>query len=288
MKIKLRKLLFSLGCPVLLLSQNPQTSFGQDHLTAAEIAAISASTVGITIIGHQVRRSAHDNKSLIRGPILFDEKLQRFLGGECREGKTNFLDNSFGSAITPIVFGTILLTTDLSWPDTEEKGKLTAQDMFLFGSGLLVTKGITSLAKGIVARERPLLCLEPEIAGLRSEVDHAYDRNAFFSGHASSSFFSAVYLNKRLRSTMRNELTLDEYNSWKWAPPAVLFSWASFVGWTRIHAYKHFFTDVAAGALVGFLLAELFYSFNDTDFNSTSSPSASSSAAPIFYIRLTF
>jgi membrane-associated phospholipid phosphatase len=89
---------------------------------------------------------------------------------------------------------------------------------------------------------------------------------------------------------MRHELSTDEYNGWNWAPPALLFSWASVVGWSRIHAYRHFFTDVAAGALVGFLMAELFYSFNDfkAGSNSTGQPSNSPSAKPIFQIRLTF
>ena len=262
-------------------------SFAQEYLSAGEVAAISAASVGITYLGVKVRSSAHDNKSLIHGPILFDSQLQRLLGGTCREEKTNFLDNTVGSAATPVVFGTILLASDLSWPQTEDKGKLAAQDMFLFSSGLLATKGITSLAKGLVARERPLLCLEPGIAEMRQQIDTAFDRNSFFSGHASSAFFSAVYLNKRLRSIMRHELTPDEYDGWSWAPPTLLFGWASFVGWTRIHAYRHFFSDVAAGALAGFLVAELFYSFNDSDLITNSSGQQSSSP-PLVTFRFTF
>ncbi|HEX2897336.1 MAG TPA: phosphatase PAP2 family protein [candidate division Zixibacteria bacterium] len=259
----------------------------QEYLSAGEVAAISAASVGIAYIGVHVKSSAHDNKSLIHGPILFDTQLQRFLGGACSEAKSNFLDNSVGSAATPVVFGTILLASDLSWPPTDDKGKMAAQDMFLFGSGLLATKGITSLAKGLVARERPLLCLEPGIAEMRRQIDTAYDRNSFFSGHASSAFFSAVYLNKRLRSIMRHELSPNDYDGWSWAPPTLLFSWASFVGWTRIHAYKHFFTDVAAGALAGFLVAELFYSFNDSDLISNS-PGQPSGSAPLVTFRFTF
>ena len=30
-----------------------------------------------------------------------------------------------------------------------------------------------------------------------------------------------------------------------------------------MHAYKHFATDVIAGALAGYLMGELFYSFNN-------------------------
>jgi membrane-associated phospholipid phosphatase len=62
---------------------------------------------------------------------------------------------------------------------------------------------------------------------------------------------------------MRRELTSGEYRGWRWAPPAVLYSWAAFVGWSRIHAYDHYFSDVLVGALAGYFLAELFYSFGD-------------------------
>lgn len=288
MRIKAFKINFSILTVVLLGTTVLHDKLSaQEYLSAGEVAAISAASVGITYLGVNVKSSAHDKKSLIHGPILFDAQLQRFLGGSCSEAKSNFLDNTVGSAATPVVFGTILLVSDLSWPLTEDKGKLAAQDMFLFGSGLLATKGVTSLAKGLVARERPLLCLEPGIAEMRQQVDTSYDRNSFFSGHASSAFFSAVYLNKRLRSIMRHELSPSDYDGWSWAPPALLFSWASFVGWSRIHAYKHFFTDVAAGALAGFLVAELFYSFNDTDLFSNSSGQPSP-PAPLVTFRFTF
>ena len=290
MSIKALKLkIISITAAIIFCGLLSETSRAQDYLSAGEIAVISAASVGITVFGHKVKVSAKNNNSLIKGPILFDAQLQKFLGGECREGKTNFLDNTFGSAFTGGLYGTMLFAADMSWPQTDDKGKFVAQDMFLYGSGLLATKGITSLAKGLVARERPLLCLEPEIAGLRNNVDHSYDRNAFFSGHSSSAFFAAVYLNKRLRSIMRHELSNDKYDSWKWAPPTILFTWSSVVGWSRIHAYKHFFTDVVAGALVGFAVAELLYSFNDFDINAASgSGSPSPPSRQIFQVRFTF
>lgn len=279
-------------CTILLLAvatvcQTASIANSQEYLSGGDIALISAGAVGISALGVMVKNKANGEKSLIHGPILFDAALQKFLGGDCRANKTNFLDNTVGSAATPVVTGLMLFTADMNWPETEDKGKFVAQDMFLFSSGILATKGVTSLAKGIVSRERPLPCLDPGEAELRNDINFEYDHNSFFSGHASSAFFSAVYLNKRLRSIMRHELTPDEYNGWSWAPPAVLFSWASFVGWSRIQAYKHFFTDVIAGAVAGYLMAELFYSFND--FNEiASSSSQTSGTRQIFSIRLKF
>lgn len=278
-------------CIILILSivaacLTTETVTAQEYLSTEEVALISAASVGIVAIGVAVKNNAHDQKSLISGPVLFDAKLQKFLGGNCRPNKTNFLDNTVGSAVTPGFTGLVLLSADLSWPETADKGKFVAQDMFLFTSGIFATKGLTSLAKGLVSRERPLPCLEPDIAGLRIDFDNAYDHNSFFSGHASSAFFSAVYVNKRLRSIMRRELTPSEYDGWSWAPPALLFSWASIVGWSRIHAYKHYFTDILAGAVVGYLVAELFYSFND--FDELNAPSAPGGTRQIFSIKLKF
>lgn len=264
----------------------PSTTPAQEYLSGEDVGLISAASLGITALGIVVKDNASDNKTLIHGPILFDEKLQKFLGGDCRAGKTNFLDNTIGSAATPVLYGLILFTADSKWPETNNKGKFVAQDLFLYTSGLIATKGITSLTKGLVSRQRPLPCLEPDIAGLRTDFDFSYDHNSFFSGHASGAFFAANFVNKRLRSIMRNELTSSEYDSWAWMPPTILFSWASVVGWSRIHAYKHFFTDVLAGAIAGYLMAELFYSFND--YNELMSSSSASGTRQIFSIKLKF
>jgi len=274
-------LCFCLGLPTL--------SQAGGFLSAEDACIITASTVGIFVLGHHAKNLDSTKSPLIRGPILFDRKLQRFLGGDCSADKSNFLDSEFGSAVTPVSVALIMLSADLKWPMSEEseRGQLVAQNLFLYGAGLFATKGITDLTKGIVARPRPLPCLEPELAGLRKNIDHAYDHNSFFSGHASSAFFAMTFLNKRIRAIMRNEMTPGKYNKYSWVSPATAFSWATFVGWTRIHAYKHFPTDIIVGAAAGILMAELFYSFNDFDLP----PLSSTTPQPVrqlFSIRLTF
>lgn len=185
--------------------------------------------------------------------------------------------------ITPISGGVILVVSNLAWPRSA-KGKDASQDMFLYLSGLTATKGITDMVKGLVRRERPLPCLEPGIASQREEVDYGFDQQSFFSGHTSGAFFAMAFTNIRVRSIMRQELTSDEYRDWRWAPPALFYSWASLVGWSRIHAYRHFFTDVLAGAAAGILMAELFHSFqNEVDINEANQTNAS---PPM--MRLTF
>lgn len=271
-------LCFCLGLPAL--------SQAGGFLSAEDAGIITASTIGVFVLGHHVKRLDSTKTPLIGGPILFDRKLQRFLGGDCSADKSNFLDNEFGSAVTPVAAALIMFTVDSKWPQADKQGKLAAQNLFLFSAGLLATKGITDLAKGIVARPRPLPCLEPELAGLRTNIDHAYDHNSFFSGHASSAFFAMTFLNKRIRAIMRNEMTVGKYDKYSWVSPAFSFSWATFVGWTRIHAYKHFPTDIIVGAAAGILMAELFYSFND--YQPPLAGPQPQAVRQLFSIRLTF
>lgn len=176
----------------------------------------------------------------------------------------------------------MLALSNLTWPQNQS-GKDAIEDLYLYGTGLVATKGLTDLTKGLFSRSRPLICLEPGLANQRDHIDPRYDNQSFMSGHTTSAFFSTVFLNKRLRSIMRLRMSPSDYQDWRWAPPAALFGWAAFVGWSRIHAYKHFPSDVMAGALAGWLMAELFYSFSDRGYTGGNS----SSPSPIS-IRISF
>lgn len=200
-------------------------------------------------------------KALINGPVLFDRSALKLLGGRYYAGKTNFIDGSFGSAITPALCGVALVGADFRWP-AQRSGKDAAQDILLYSSGLIATKGVTGLFKWAFARPRPMLYFHPEVQN-EEGFNNDDARKAFISGHASSAFFATAYLNLRLRQIMRDRLNCRDFRNWNWAPPTALFSWASFVAWSRIHAHQHYLSDVAAGALVGWLIAELMYSLGD-------------------------
>ena len=235
----------------------------EDYLTAVKVTAIGTGSVTINQLGEQVKSIDITDKSVIRGTLPKEMALQRLLGGRYYPGKTNFLDNWTGSAITPITFGLILAGADATWPQRHSVQDVS-QDMYLYITGLLTNKGLTDLSKGFFRRPRPVTFMaDSAVAGLNKSAQ--YFRTAFFSGHTSSSFFSAAFLNLRLRSIMRQRLAPGEYRDWRWAPPSLLLGWASFVGWSRIHAYKHFPSDVFIGALIGYLVAELFYSWTLTD-----------------------
>ncbi len=231
----------------------------EEYLSGGEVAAIAGGSAAIGYFGYKVFQIDVDDKSRIRGPLPIEMSLQKFLGGKYRSGKSNFLDSEFGSALTPLVLGTALFTADMTWPIDSRK-KDVAQDLTLFVSGLIANKGVTDLTKGLIRRPRPYAWMA-DSTHTDSDKSYKYLRTSFFSGHSSSAFYSASFLNLRLRSIMRHRLSPSEYRDWRWAPPTVLFGWASVVAWSRIHAYKHYPSDVAAGALVGYLVSELFFSW---------------------------
>lgn len=233
-----------------------------DYLSAAEAVAIGAGSVGILKAGLVIRDFDNSRKPLWKYPLGFEKKVTRFIGGEPKLGKRNFLDDNFGAAISVLAASVTLAAVDAVYPSDDETRDVL-QDQFLYHSGLLATRGVTDIFKGLVTRPRPLLHMAPELAAQRSEPDYANDHHSFFSGHSSSAFFSMAYLNMRLRATMRREMTTQEYKRWRWLSPTVTFGWATFVGLSRVHAYRHYITDVAVGALAGYLIASLYYSFGD-------------------------
>ncbi|MEE8575914.1 MAG: phosphatase PAP2 family protein [candidate division Zixibacteria bacterium] len=237
----------------------PSSGLARQYLSGKKMGKIAAGTLAAAGFGHWFKRFDSTKAIFWNNPTGLELKLQHTLGGEYYVGKSNFLDHKFGAAVTPIASSMVLAIADLSWPQ-EDRSKGFFQDQFLFLTGIVATKAATDIAKGLFRRRRPLVALD-----VRSETDNAYyyEHNSFFSGHTSAAFFSMAYVNIRLRSIMRWQMSHDSYNNWKWAPPTVLFSWATVVGWSRVHAYKHYATDIVAGALLGFAIAEIFEEFGE-------------------------
>ncbi len=76
--------------------------------------------------------------------------------------------------------------------------------------------------------------------GLKHAIDKTRpdgsDNDSFPSGHTSATFSAATFLQKRYGT--------------RYGIPA--YAAATFVGFSRLYADKHFFEDVAAGAALGF------------------------------------
>lgn len=255
-----------------------------DYLNAGECAAIGAGSLALLGLGELARDIDTTKAPIIVSPLPGELAVSRVFGGDYWRGKTNFLDNTQGSALTPLAGAILLTVTNTTWPH-DRSVKDAGEDLFAYTSGLIATKGLTAAFKGLTARPRPYMHLDRDLP--RLPEDFPEDHASFFSGHASSAFFSAAYLNKRIRSTMRRELSADDYRNYRWISPAVLFGWASFVGWSRIHAYKHYLSDVILGSVAGWLLAELFFSFLD-EADSATSKTAGDSPQMLFKLGFSF
>lgn len=239
----------------------------RQYLRGRKLAFAAAGSLAIFASSQLLTHIDSTRRSLIPDPLPGDRWLQRHMGGSWHVGKSNFLDRPVGSVLTPVVMGAATITLDCKWPQGDRE-KDMLQDAAIYASGLLFTEGLTSLIKTAVARPRPYLRLEPELASKRTDIDVDDDRRSFFSAHVSSHMFSAVYLDKRIRQIMRDRMSASRYRLWRWAPPATLFGWVGYVGLSRIQAYQHYFSDVLVGAAVGAVAGEVFFRQGDNRSNS--------------------
>lgn len=218
------------------------------------------------------RLPAESQHSDYRPPFIDEWFRRKHTGTHSRH--SNFLDNRRGSVATPFVALTTMAILDANRHEF-------SRDIPYFLAGVMATKGITDIAKGLVRRPRPYTiadCCDPT----NLLPDDQYHQHSFFSGHSSGAFFTATFFNSRMRRHMRRNWTREEYRTWRWTVPAVSFGWASFVAMSRIHADKHYFTDVAAGALAGYAFGELFYRFAYSP--SGSEPSTETPGSPLIFV----
>jgi len=98
-----------------------------------------------------------------------------------------------------------------------------------FWKTYLSSLSFTYLLKGTINKERPNGdCCE-----------------SFPSGHTSAAFAGAMFINNRY--------------GFKFGIPSILL--ASFVGYSRVYAKKHYWEDVLAGALIS-VISSIFYTTN--------------------------
>ncbi len=256
----------------------------RNYLNGGQFLAVGTASAAVLGLNYLVYHVDSTRSPLIGSPLPGDSWFAHSLGGGWRRGKTNWLDNSTGSVFTPAVGAIGIFAVNLTWPE-QNPWKDAGQDFFLYHSGLWTTKGVTGLFKGIVARPRPFLYYFPDEAVETPNYDPSDARKSFISGHASSAFYSMTYLNKRILAVMRQRLECGDYNNWRWLPPTIGFSWATYVAWTRIHAYKHYFSDIVVGAAVGVALAEFFYWIGErTDYDNNHT----ANTRTIFKLNFTF
>lgn len=146
------------------------------------------------------------------------------------------------------LFFLLLLSTTAS--QSQSRAIETAGDVMLFTlpataltSSLIIRdyNGTWQFAKGAVLNQEATLGLK---YGINKSRPYNNGERAFPSGHTSTTFQSAAYIQKRY--------------GWKFGIPA--YALAGFTGYSRMNAPMHDGWDVLAGALIGIGSSYLFTS----------------------------
>ncbi len=244
------------------------------HLSTEEVVGITAGSLGLVGSAYLFKHALIDTRPRWVDPPGIDLWFTRTFGADPRPYPRNFMDTDRAAFINILCAGTTIGILNAMEPRFD-RPKDIWQSQFLYYTGALTQKGVTDFFKAGVARVRPLSRLVPEVAAQRTKIDYARDKESFFSGHASSAFYSMTFLNHHVRDFMHRRFTASEFDTWNWVSPTVTFTWATVIAFSRVHAYQHYFTDILAGAVVGWAIGELFYAIDD-DVRGTGSRSATS------------
>lgn len=119
----------------------------------------------------------------------------------------------------------------------------------MYAEVVTLTFGLAQLTQGISGRIRPFVYnSDPDVPMLEKRKKDA--RHAFFSGHTAMAFGSAVFT-----ATMFDAYFPD--SQWKYPVWGISIAGATLTGLLRVHAGKHFPTDILTGAVVGGLTGYL-------------------------------
>ena len=134
----------------------------RDYLSGGEVAAIGGGSLLVFGAGKYVNSFDSTRTAFWLEPAGWERSIQEFLGGDYYLGKTNFLDSDAGSAITPLAGMLLIGASDLGWV-RDDLGKTFLQDQYLYATGLMATKAVTDLSKGLFRRRRPMAAMAPEL-----------------------------------------------------------------------------------------------------------------------------
>jgi membrane-associated phospholipid phosphatase len=152
------------------------------------------------------------------------------LDGSCR-----FFSNTVATA-------SILLPVSLITIGALSKNKSTLQNGYKSGIAISVSWSLSMGLKYLIGRDRPYQTY-PDIQRLSSDFTPSFP-----SGHTISAFCTATSL-----SLM--------YPKWYVIVPS--YTWAAFIGYSRMHLGMHYPFDVLAGALIGTGISLLIFKGQD-------------------------
>ncbi len=123
-----------------------------------------------------------------------------------------------------------------------------------FHKSLFYTIALTKFAKRNFSRRRP----------------DGSDTRSFLSGHTAIAFATSTFLYLEASEYIdhltqaNHDLPVLSNREWKLFTFAALYGWAGYVGVSRIIDRRHYFSDVAMGALSGTLISHILYPRSQT------------------------
>lgn len=138
-----------------------------------------------------------------------------------------------------LAFGILPATSILGIYYLEEESSLK-ESYFILGEAVVYSSLLNQMSKFLVSRERPFV--HELTIDEKNRVEDREDNNlSFYSGHTNFAFAIATVMS-------RTFLTRKSTSQWL---KGVALGASALVGYLRIAADKHYFTDVAVGALSG-------------------------------------
>ncbi len=123
---------------------------------------------------------------------------------------------------------------------------------------IVTSAALANFAKHFVGRHRP--SYDPV-------TDDVGERKSFFSGHASTSLSTTIYLGTYLHSHVFSEWRGDRsFAWWETFPLAALAGVAFYTPYTRVRDNRHHLSDVLVGGIVGATAATGFYIYQERRF----------------------
>jgi membrane-associated phospholipid phosphatase len=259
----LQLLLLMALADLALGAQNPETEIPQYSPYRPELITGVAVTATLGLVQYLIPLN-HDSQRLFPDEV---NGLDRSMRDRWHTRSDNFLDGTIGALYTPAATGAIITVLNLAERAPTPR---IGSELLIFANGALANKFLTRSFKRAFSRRRPELDFANEPGKIEMwEKDSAHE--SFYSGHASTAFFSASFLRRRISQSLALHGHSGIGSGYQWLTAIGLYSWAAYVGYSRIQIDKHYFTDVVAGMVMGLLFEEIYHQLNRGHWNFYSS-----------------
>ena len=189
--------------------------------------------------------------------------LDKWIRDRLHTKSDNFLNDN-GSLYTP--FAAAILMTGLNLIEDASFQK-TGSDLLIFANGALANGFLTQSFKRAFSRRRPIFEFADAANKAALNIKET-NHKSFYSGHTATAFYSTAFLRRRISQSLTQNGHSGIKSGYQWLTGVTLYSWAAYVGYSRIEIDKHYLTDVVMGSVMGMLFEEIYYRFNQKYWNS--------------------